>query len=243
MGPALQIDEGSLEALEREARAAAARANVILCEHMAADALSRFFSASSDAEAEAAAAAVPWPEDEDEDAAAEAAVPTDTPEVDDAGSVSELAAATRAMRVSPGGQARRHCASHPAPHAAPLTLPPRTASLTPPPRSAWSQPEAPPAEAEPPSEEAGDDGAGTVLVDESGAGTAEDVGACTNEVGTLKLQVMRTYFVSRKQSEFTLLGAVRHLLLQAHSTLPHPTPPTHARTHAPTHPPTHLHAC
>lgn len=92
--------------------------------------------------------------------------------MDDAGSVSELAAATRAMRVSPGGQ-----------------------------------PEAPPAEAEPPSEEAGDDGAGTVLVDESGAGTAEDVGACTNEVGTLKLQVMRTYFVSRKQSEFTLLGA------------------------------------
>jgi hypothetical protein len=82
-----------------------------------------------------------------------------------------------------------------------------------------------------------------VLVDESGAGTAEDVGACTNEVGTLKLQVMRTYFVSRKQSEFTLLGAVRHLLLQAHSTLPHSTPPTHARTHAPTHPPTHLHAC
>tara|TARA_B100000795_G_scaffold208078_1_gene161565 strand:+ start:409 stop:828 length:420 start_codon:yes stop_codon:yes gene_type:complete len=130
MGPApVQIDEGSLEALEREARAAAARANVILCEHMAADALSRFFSASSDAEAEAAAAAVPWPEDED--AAAEAAVPTDAPEVDDAGGVSELAAATRAMRVSPGGPPggqvrRRHCASHPAP--------PRCTCLSPRPR-------------------------------------------------------------------------------------------------------------
>jgi len=175
MGPApVQIDEGSLEALEREARAAAARANVILCEHMAADALSRFFSASSDAEAEAAAAAVPWPEDED--AAAEAAVPTDAPEVDDAGGVSELAAATRAMRVSPGG-------------------PP------------GGQPEALTAEAEPPSEEVGGDGAGMVLADEGGAGAAEDAGACTNEVGTLKLRVMRTYFVSRKQSEFTLLGA------------------------------------
>ena len=37
----------------------------MLCEHMAADALSRFFSLSTEAEFEAAAAAVPWPQDED----------------------------------------------------------------------------------------------------------------------------------------------------------------------------------
>ena len=97
--------------------------------------------------------------------------------------------------------------------------------LTPPPRCARSQPEALTAEAEPPSEEVGGDGAGMVLADEGGAGAAEDAGACTNEVGTLKLRVMRTYFVSRKQSEFTLLGAVRHLP---------PQPPPHPPPHPPT---------
>lgn len=144
MGPALQIDEGSLEKLEREERAAAARANVKLSEHMAADALSRFFSASSEAEFEAAAAAVPWPQDEDTAAEAnpnQAAPPaTDAPEGRDAGGVSELAAATGAMQLSPsgppGGQARRHGAAHPAAHAAPLALPapPSALRLSPHPR-------------------------------------------------------------------------------------------------------------
>ena len=184
----------------------------MLCEHMAADALSRFFSLSTEAEFEAAAAAVPWPQDEDTAAEVspnQAAPPaTDAPEGRDAGGVSELAAATGAMQLSPsgppGGQARRHGAARPAAHAAPLALaappsalrrsphprPPHCASnLTPaahltPALSACSQPEAPPAEAEPSSEDdLGGDGAGAMLVDEGGVGT--------NEVGTLKLRVMR----------------------------------------------------
>ena len=62
--------------------------------------------------------------------------------------------------------------------------PPHCASHLTPALSACSQPEAPPAEAEPSSEDdLGGDGAGAMLVDEGGVGT--------NEVGTLKLRVMR----------------------------------------------------
>ena len=80
--------------------------------------------------------------------------------------------------------------AHSAQRLSPQPRPPhRAAHLTPashltPALSAWSQPEAPPAEAEPSSEDdQGGDGAGAMLVDEGGV--------ATNEVGTLKLRVMR----------------------------------------------------